>query len=153
MEEAQSMEIHDVRFSLGEVARLLGAEAATLRSWQKQGLVEIDPALSGRRRQLQAIDVLYLGLLKSLLSAGFKIESAAALAAGVLYGEDDKLQGASSRRVRACQHDYNAVRPEARHRDLARPFWLIHAGTDACSRTASVAQRSREPLATTASPR
>src|SRR5690349_911271 len=126
-------------FGPSEAGRALGIPGATLRSWDMRGLVPTDPALAGRHRHFWAIDILYLGLLREFLAGGRSTETAARLAAAVIYGDseaaDAELRRAvrtpSAERVRTCQRDYQHVWPDVRHRDEAAPYWVIYSTDEA----------------------
>jgi len=128
--------IHRTTFGPREAGWALGMPAATLRSWDMRGLVPTDPALAGRHRHLWATDIFYLGLFRELLVGGRSTETAARLAAAVMYGDSDTelrraIRTPSTERVRACQHDYQHVWSDVRHRDEAVPYWVIYSMDDA----------------------
>jgi DNA-binding transcriptional MerR regulator len=130
---SDAREVYALRFGPKEVAHLLCLPAGTVRSWSRRGLVDADPGLTGHHRHFYAIDVLYLAILKDLLSHGSTGRTATEIAAAVIYGERDAPVDAADPsvlrdRVRACQHDYTVTRPEVRYRDARRPYWLIFAG-------------------------
>jgi DNA-binding transcriptional MerR regulator len=94
-------------------------------------LVNVDPALAGRHRYFHEADVLYLGLLKDLLSAGLCVKKAVPLAAAVIYGVDNASarsneQAVSWDRLRRWQRHYASARPELRPRDARRAYWLVY---------------------------
>ena len=128
--------VYRTTFGPSEAGRALAIPGATLRSWDLRGLVPGDPALAGRHRHFWAIDVFYLGLLSEFLAGGRSTETAARLAAAVIYGDGSAelrraLRTPSTERVRACQRDYQQVWPDVRHRDEAVPYWVIYSMDDA----------------------
>lgn len=126
-----AVEVYALRFGPKEVAHLLCLPAGTVRSWSRRGLVDTNPVLSRHHRHFCAIDVLYLGVLKDLLSHGLTAHAAIEMAAAVIYGERDASVDAADPiqlrdRVRTCQRDYGATRPEVRYRDTRRPYYLVY---------------------------
>jgi DNA-binding transcriptional MerR regulator len=115
---------------------MLGLPGATLRSWDKRGLVPTDPALAGRHRHFWALDVFYVGLLKEFLAGGLRAETAARAAAAVIYGDSDTdlrraVRSPTPERVRACQRDVREAWLDVQHRDETAPYWVVYSTTEA----------------------
>jgi hypothetical protein len=126
------MDVYRSTFGPSEAGRVLKVPGATLRSWDKRGLVPTDPALAGRHRHLWTLDVFYVGLLREFLAGGLSAEAAAQHAAAVIYGDSDtelryEVRRPSPERVRACQRDYQQAWPDVRHRGETAPYWVIYS--------------------------
>jgi hypothetical protein len=123
---------YDRTFGSSEAGRVLGIPGATIRSWEGRRLIHADPSLSGHHRHLWAIDVFYIGLFREFLAGGFSADNAMAMAAAVIYGEEETnlrrelLAAPAPDRIRACQQDYGRVSADVRHRDELSPFWVVY---------------------------
>jgi hypothetical protein len=139
-------------FSPSDVGRVLNVPGATVRSWQKRGLIPLDPAkLVRQHRHLCTIDVFYLAVLSQILAAGLGVAHAGAIAQAVIYG-DGKPTGTEGRgrvdiappsleRIRACQRDHSHAAAHVRHRDETAPCWLLYEH-DVTSETTAAAVRA-----------
>ena len=136
-------------FSPSDVGRVLNVPGATVRSWQKRGLIPADPAkLARQHRYLWTIDVFYLAVLSQMLTAGLDAARAGVIARAVIYG-DGKPTGTEERRldvdppslerIRACQRDDSQAAAHVRHRDETAPDWLLYEHDNTGERTETAA--------------
>jgi hypothetical protein len=132
-------------FSPSDVGRVLNVPGATVRSWQKRGLIPADPAkLARQHRYLWTVDVFYLAVLSQMLTAGLDAARAGAIARAVIYGDGTPtgteerrvdLDPPSLERIRACQRDDSHAAAHVRHRDETAPDWLLYEHDNTGERT------------------